>query len=193
MMKKAYGFRGAMGAGISILLLTITGGAMTGAAIARDSGRHEPASPLSVFDPLVGKTWRGVSPTNDGNVDIIRWERIMGGKAVQSTHSINDGEYGGRTIFFYSPNEDKLLFHYFTTANFHSTGEMKRTDNGDLIVTEEIHGLDNLPEVRARLVFHEDGWEMKSFYKQDGEWVAGDGFRYREAPDAEVLFRSSAN
>lgn len=170
--------------GFAVLALMIPG-----AAWADDGNGAPAASPLAIFDPLVGKTWRGVSSANDGNVDMIRWERIMGGKAVQSTHSINDGEYGGRTIFFYSPNEDKLLFHYFTTANFHSTGEMKIEDNGELTVTEEIHGLDNLPEVRARLVFHEDGWEMKSSYKRDGEWVAGDGYRYREAPGAQVRFQ----
>ena len=156
-------------------------------AAAQDSA----PAPLAAFDRLAGKTWRGVAPEDAGKIDIIRWQRIMGGKAVQSIHSINDGEYGGQTIFFYSPNEEKLLFHYFTTANFHSTGEIVIEESGNMVITEQIHGIDNLPEARARLVFHDDGWEMKSLYLKDGVWTEGDGFRYREAPHAEVLFRNA--
>ena len=157
-------------------------------ALAQEGAAEDP---LAMFDPLVGKTWKGEGAAGEvgGKTDIITWERIMGGKAVQSTHSINDGEYGGITVFFYDQSEKTVLFHYFTTADFHSTGTVKQVDNGDIVAVERIHGLDNLPEVRGRIVFIDGGWETRASYLKDGEWVEGDGFRYVEAPAEKVVFR----
>lgn len=149
------------------------------------------ADPLSMFDPLVGKTWKGEGTAGEvaGKTDMITWERIMGGKAVLQTHSIDDGVYGGVTIFFFDPSQKTVIFHYFTTADFHSTGTVEQADNGDIVAVEHIHGLDNLPEVRGRIVFHEEGWETRASYLKDGKWVEGDGFRYFEAPGEPVLFK----
>lgn len=161
---------------------------LSAAALAQES---RPDDPLAMFDLLVGKTWKGEGAAGEvgGKTDVITWERIMGGKAVQSTHSIEDGEYGGVTVFFYDPSEDVVLFHYFTTANFHSTGTVTQSDNGDIVAVEQIHGLESLPEVRGRIVFIENGWETRASYLKDGEWVEGDGFRYVEAPAEKVVFR----
>ena len=147
--------------------------------------------PLAMFEPLVGRTWKGEGTEGEvaGKTDIITWERIMGGKGVQSTHSIGDGEYGGVTLFFYDPAQKTVLFHYFTTANFHSTGTVEKADNGDIVAVEHIHGLENLPEVRGRIVFNDRGWETRASYLKDGRWVEGDGFRYVEAPAEKVVFR----
>jgi hypothetical protein len=171
---------------LHILLLILVALALP--ALAQESASQDP---LAMFDPLVGKTWKGEGAAGEvgGKTDIITWERIMGGKAVQSTHSIDDGEYGGVTVFFYDPSEKTVLFHYFTTANFHSTGTVEQADNGDIVAVETIHGLDNLPEVRGRIVFIDGGWETRASYLKDGAWVEGDGFRYVEAPAENVVFR----
>lgn len=150
-----------------------------------------PQGPLSVFADLVGKTWRGAGQAGESaeRTDIIVWETIMGGLAVQSTHSIDDGHYGGRTIFFYSPAEAAIVFHYFTTGGFHSTGTIEPQANGDLLSIEHIHGLDDVQEVRAVIRMGGASWEVSSLYLRDGAWVEGDGFSYVEAPGAEVRFR----
>lgn len=152
-----------------------------------------PADPLAMFDPLVGKTWIGEGTAGEvgGKTDVITWQRIMGGKGVQSSHSINRGEYGGVTVFFFDPVEKTVMFHYFTTANFHSTGTVEKADNGDIVAVERIHGLEGLPEVRGRIVFNEKGWETRASYLENGEWVEGDGFRYVEAPGERVVFRDA--
>ena len=57
---------------------------------------------LAPLQPLVGKTWRGeLSPPGAAKpvVDVSRFELILNGRAVRSVHSINDGEYGGETLF----------------------------------------------------------------------------------------------
>jgi hypothetical protein len=169
---------------LSLAILAI----LAAPAFAQQSGTQDP---LAMFDPLVGKTWKGEGAAGEvaGKTDIITWERIMGGKAVQSAHSIDDGEYGGVTVFFYDAAEKTVLFHYFTTANFHSTGTVEQADNGDIVAVERIHGLENLPEVRGRIVFNARGWETRASYLKDGEWVEGDGFRYVEAPAEKVTFR----
>lgn len=163
---------------------------LAGPAFAQQAAMQDP---LAMFDPLVGKTWKGEGTAGEvaGKTDVVTWERIIGGKAVQSTHSIGNGEYGGVTVFFYDPAEKVVMFHYFTTANFHSTGIVEKADNGDIVAVEHIHGLENLPEVRGRIVFNDRGWETRASYLKDGEWVEGDGFRYVEAPAEKVKFRGA--
>lgn len=109
-----------------------------------------------------------------GQDDIVTWEYILGGKAVQSTHSINDGAYGGRTIYFYSKADNRHFYHYFTNAGFHSTGTLKF--DGDQVTAEEtVLGFPGLTDVKATIRFTDAGWETASTYLQNGEWVQGMG------------------
>src|SRR4051812_4302440 len=80
----------------------------------------EPAlvSHLEPLRPLLGKTWKGTftgSKPEKPVTDIMQWERALNGRAVRSLHSINDGDYGGETIFMWDEKEQKLAYHYFTT------------------------------------------------------------------------------
>ena len=57
---------------------------------------------LEPLRPLLDKTWKGAfrnSKPEKPIVDTMRWERALNGKAVRVLHSVNDGAYGGETIF----------------------------------------------------------------------------------------------
>ncbi|MEM9704230.1 MAG: hypothetical protein AAF907_17455, partial [Planctomycetota bacterium] len=69
-----------------------------------DAAPEQPAlaPQLEPLRPLIGKTWKGEfrqGPAGQTVVDIMRWERALNGSAVRTMHSINDGLYGGETIY----------------------------------------------------------------------------------------------
>jgi hypothetical protein len=82
-------------------------------------------SRLEPLRPLLDKTWKGAfknSKPEKPMVDVMRWERALNGKAVRVLHSVNDGSYGGETIFMWDEKKQAVVYHYFTTAGFMTTG-----------------------------------------------------------------------
>ena len=160
--------------------------------VALPAGAARAESPLDVFKPLCGKTWQGEFTGPDGTrmTDVSRWELILGGKAVRTVHSLNDGVYGGESLMFWDTEKESLAFVYITTAGFRTEGTI--VVEGDTFTSHEVvHGnADGITEVRATSRVKEDGTlEMVSEYLRDGEWTAGHTVTYVEAQDAEVRFR----
>lgn len=152
--------------------------------------------PFAGFEPLMG-TWAGDStdPEQAGNRDVMRFEPIIGGAAVQHTHSINDGIYGGRTIYFWdsalNDGEGGIIYHYFTTAGFHTQGTAW-WEEGVLVAEEAVTGHPDIAGVRSYVTFAHPGVRTSSSYlTHEGEWIEGHGFVYEPAPDAEVVFGHS--
>ena len=146
---------------------------------------HEPTTyePMKPFAPLAGHTWRGEGTGPDGKpvVDIARWELILGGRALQSTHKLENGTYGGRTIFFYDESAKTYVFHYFTTAGFHTTGTAEVTETGFKAV-EKVIGHSVYAEVRSEMIIvsKDEMRTMTSHVKKDGtESEAEEGFVYK--------------
>ncbi len=148
---------------------------------------------LGPFEPLVGRTFRGELTESDAAgpmVDVSRWERALNGLAVRNLHSVNDGEYGGETIYFWDREQGKLRFFYFTTSGFFTQGDA--VFDGNVMSTHErvtgnAHGV---TEVRATSELLPDGsLRTSSEYLQNGQWVPGHAGLYRETPGAEVRFR----
>jgi hypothetical protein len=151
------------------------------------------AKELEPFRPHLGKTWRGEfknSTPEKPVVDISRWERALNGQAIRVFHSINDGAYGGESIIRWDKEKASLVFHYFTTAGFMTTGTMTFTD-GKMISHEKVSGSANgVTEVRATSEFRRDGTLfVKAEYLKNGEWSVGRETTYREQPKAEVKFK----
>ena len=66
---------------------------------------------LEPLRPFLDKTWKGAfknSTPEKPMVDIMRWERALNGKAVRVLHSVNDGTYGGETIFMWDPKKQVI-------------------------------------------------------------------------------------
>lgn len=151
------------------------------------------AKELELFRPHLGKTWRGEfknSTPEKPVVDISRWERALNGQAIRVFHSINDGVYGGESIIRWDKERASLVFHYFTTAGFMTTGTMTFSD-GKMVSHEKVSGSANgVTEVRATSEFRADGTLfVKAEYLKNGEWSVGRETTYREHPKAEVKFK----
>lgn len=160
-------------------------------AAARAEDRLHPQ--LEKFRPLLGKTWRGEfknSTPEKPVVDISKWERALNGQAVRTLHSINQGEYGGETLIFWSEEKKSLVYHYFTTANFQTTGTMT-FDGTKFTSLEKVSGqAGGITEVKAVGEVRADGSLLiKSEYFKNGEWTPGRETVYREDPKAEVVFK----
>lgn len=146
---------------------------------------------FAMFEPLLGRTWRGEfeSSTKEKPViDISRWELALGGKAVRVMHSINDGEYGGETIIMWDAAKESLVFHYFTTAGFHTVGSVSL--DGESIATHEsvIGNANGITDVVATYTPMPDGSiRAVASYMKGSERAGGRIVTYVEAPDATVV------
>lgn len=150
---------------------------------------------LAVFQPLVGKTWKGEfanSTAENPMVDISRWERALNGNAVRVTHSVNDGAYGGESILMWDPKQNKISAWYFTTAGFFTQATMDIDDLGTTwTAIEEVTGNENgITQVKSVSQILESGELMvKSQYFANGKWIPGHQIHYKLAPEAEVKFK----
>lgn len=149
---------------------------------ASDAARYAPMAP---FARLVGRSWRGEGRDEHGEPieDVVRWERILGGRAVQATHSVGEGAYGGTTVVFFDEGDGNYVFHYFTTGGFLTHGTLEPTDTGFTTV-EAVEGHATIREVRSETVVGDNGYSVSSKYLRDGRWVKGHGFEYVPALDA---------
>jgi hypothetical protein len=148
---------------------------------------------LAALKPLVGRTWRGeMSPPGAAKavVDVHRFELALGGRAVRSVHSINDGEYGGETLFTWDDEKKTIVYTYVTTAGFYTTGTI-REEEGALESHEVVRGTTaGVREVKATSRVTPDGHlHVKSRHLKDGQWADGHEARYVEDPKAVVRFK----
>ena len=147
------------------------------------------------LEPLrgwLGKTWKqqpNEGATN-GKIDVARWERALNGKAVRILHSINDGEYGGETIVTWDDAKKSVVYHYFTTAGFMTTGTMT-FEGGKVLTNEKVAGnAGGVTEVRGTAEITPEGtFRMKTEYHKEGKWQPGRDATYREDSSATVVFK----
>jgi hypothetical protein len=171
------------------ILLLVLGLSVDGLA-AEKASLDERLEPLR---PFLGKTWKGHfkdSTPEKPQVDVARWERALNGKAVRILHSVNDGVYGGESIIVWDDKKKGLVFYYFNTAGFYTTGTIAFSEGrytSHEIVTGSAEGV---TEVKATCELSADGtMHSKSEYLKDGKWVPGHEVTYKEDPKAEVVFK----
>jgi hypothetical protein len=164
-------------------------------ATGRLVGADQPAldSPLEPLRPLLDKTWKGAfknSTPEKPIVDVMRWERALNGKAVRVLHSVNDGTYGGETIFMWDEKKQEVGYHYFTTAGFRTVGSMNVKD-GKLTTHEVVAGAaGGVTEVRGTSELLADGkLRVKTEHMKDGKWQPGREVTYEEDSAAKVVFK----
>ena len=150
-------------------------------------------APMAAFQKLDGRVLRGegIGPNGKPIVDYAEWKSILGGKAIESTHRLEDGSYGGKTIFFYDENAKAHIFHYFTTAGFHTTGIVDVTEFGfDAI--EKVIGHPEFEEVRSSVTFVGDEVRVSSSHvTKEGVVSEGEGMTYKDVKDDVDLFAKS--
>ena len=160
--------------------------------LARAEGESSLDSHLEPLRPLLGKTWKATfkeSKPEKPTVDVARWERILNGKGVRVLHSINEGAYGGETIFMWDEKRQAVAYYYFTTGGFMTTGTATFKD-GKVITSEVVSGNANgVTEVRGTSEILPDSFHVKTEYLKNGEWASGHEATYREDASASVKFR----
>jgi hypothetical protein len=148
---------------------------------------------LEKFRPLLGKTWRGEfknSTPEKPMVDVARWERALNGQAIRVLHSINQGVYGGETIIQWSPEKKSLVYTYFTTAGFQTSGTMTWSGSKYTSLEKVTGDAQGVTEVKAVGELLPDGTLVTSSeYLKNGKWELGHSAVYREDPKAEVVFK----
>lgn len=172
---------------VSSLVLAL---ALTTDARGEDAATVKMYEPMAVFAELAGRAWRGegVGPNGQPIVDIARHEMIMAGRAFQSTHKLEGGTYGGRTIFFFDEGAKEYIFHYFTTAGFHTTGTMTPTETG-FDVVETVNGHPKYAQVRSEMIVGDKQLRVVTRHiTHDGEESPGDTLVYQEIDDPGPLF-----
>jgi len=158
--------------------------------LAEDASLNPHLEPLR---PLLGKTLKGVfknSKPDKPVVDRSRWERALNGQAVRFLHSINDGAYGGETLFLWDKDKKSIVFYYFTTEGYMTTGTMEVKD-GKILTHEDVKGeAGGVTEVRATSEILKDGkFHVHAEYFKNGEWSLGHEVTYEEDPGAQVIFK----
>jgi hypothetical protein len=148
-------------------------------------------SPLAPLAAFVGKTWKGdlAQPgAAKPQIDVSRWEWALGGKAIRSRHSVNDGEYGGESFIVWDAGKKSLVYFYFTNAGFYTQGSL-RFEGGKWVAQEAVSGaLDGITEVRSTGELLPDGrLRVHAEYLKNGEWVPGRDTLYTEDPSARVV------
>jgi hypothetical protein len=148
---------------------------------------------LEPLRPFLGKTWKGEFKSSTPEkplVDIMRWERALNGKAVRVLHSLNEGAYGGETIFRWDEKQQTVTYHYFTTAGFMTVGSVSFKD-GKLITHEVVAGSSGgVTEVRGESELLPDGGlRVKTEHLKDGRWQPGREVTYKEDATAKVVFK----
>jgi hypothetical protein len=150
-------------------------------------------SHLEPLRPLLERTWRGPlknSTPEKPIVDIMRWERALNGQTVRVLHSINDGLYGGETIIRWDAGKQQVVYYYFTTSGFSTTGTMQI--EGKKILSHEVvtGSTEGITETRGVSELTPDGGlHIKSEYLKNGKWVPGHEATYREDAAAKVVFQ----
>ncbi len=148
---------------------------------------------LAGLEPLIGKSFRGEmkdSKPDKPIVDVSTWERALNGKAVRMLHSINDGQYGGETMFMWDAEQKKVVYWYFTTAGFTTKGTIE-FDKNKFTSLEEVKGnAQGITKVRATSTLNDDGsLHVKSEYLAGDNWTPGHEVTYKPAKDAKVIFQ----
>lgn len=166
--------------------------AFLAAAIAVPAVAGELDPRLAALAPYVGHTFSarmGPPGNEDAAVDVQQWELALGGKAVQITHSINGGDYGGRSLIMWDVATQSIRYWYVTNADFYTHGSM--TAAGDSLVTLEdvvgnAGGVEQVEGVWRRTA---DGLSVASRMRAGGQWQPRRVTAYRETPGAQPAFR----
>ena len=160
-----------------------------GAALMVGAAEKDKLNPnLEPLRPLLNKTMKGTFKNADKpTVDVQRWESALKGQAVRLRHSINDGVYAGETMFVWDETKKSIVYYYFTTAGFMTTGTLE-VKEGKFITHEEVKGnAGGVAEVRGTSYLQDGKLYVKTEYLKDGEWVQVRETTYEESPTSKVV------
>ncbi|MGA0546575.1 copper chaperone PCu(A)C [Brevundimonas sp. VNH65] len=161
-----------------------------GAAVAQQAPAAAPSvsSALDALRPMIGRTWRGAAVGQAVVEDVMRWDWALGGHAVRIVHAVNGGVYGGETLIFPDKDSGGLIFHYFTTGGFHTTGTLAPAGAGVFDIVETVHGAEGVETLRSRATLGDDGvYRTRSLKVTEAGTETFGGFDYRPDPTGQPI------
>ncbi|WP_417714864.1 hypothetical protein [Pseudoalteromonas obscura] len=151
----------------------------------------ELASELKVFKPYLG-TWQAsfsMSADAPAVQDVSRWERALNGTAIRTLHSINSGDYGGESLIFWDKQKQSLVFYYFTTAGFYTSGRIEVINKYEFAAYEQVVGNQNgITEVKSTSRYKDGKFTVATQYFKQGKWTQPETRTYRPS-DKSVVFK----
>ena len=75
---------------------------------------------LKGSENFLGKKFEGNfinSTISNPLIDVIQFERILNGKAISITHSVNHGEYGGKYLILWNSEIGKVESYFSETRD----------------------------------------------------------------------------
>ena len=171
--------------------MLILGSSLFGIANADEKSQQpiKMAKELAIFQPYLG-TWESTFSFGEQTVtDVSKWERVLNGTALKTTHSINDGDYGGESIFFYDQKKKSLVFYYFTTAGFYTQGTVEILSDNSFVAFEDVTGnQDGITKVKSTSTMSQDKLTVATSYFKNGQWTKEEKRSYYRT-DAKVIFK----
>tara|TARA_B110001452_G_C15125030_1_gene392094 strand:- start:328 stop:855 length:528 start_codon:yes stop_codon:yes gene_type:complete len=146
---------------------------------------------LKIFEGYLG-TWEASFDVAKGKppvVDVATWERALNGKALRTLHSINNGEYGGESLIFFDNTKGQIVFYYFTTAEFYTTGTIEITSENAFVAYEDVSGNeDGITKVKSTSTLINKGIKVSTAYLKNGEWTKPEERLYKRS-SKQVVFK----
>ncbi|KZN46495.1 hypothetical protein [Pseudoalteromonas luteoviolacea] len=140
------------------------------------------ADELKVFEPYLG-TWQASFSMASGQpavTDVSQWERALNGTAIRTLHSINDGAYGGESLLFWDKAKQSIVFYYFTTAGFYTSGKIEVISEHEFVAYESVEGnQDGITEVKSTSRFKNGAFTVSTQYLKNGKWTNPEQRTYR--------------
>ena len=151
------------------------------------------SSHLNGSEIFIGKTFSGefYNSTKDKPLkDIIYFERILNGKAISISHSVNDGEYGGKYIIMWNAEKNMVESFFFSTGGEIILSKATISVNNIIIEEDFSKNGNRIKKVKKIYKLNIDGTlENKIKYFINNVWVNSHSMRYVQSDSAKVIFR----
>jgi len=143
--------------------------------VASEKASAELDENLAFINPLVGTSWVG-GYVGDDAPDIaiaLKFESILGGKAVRYTREAPAADFKSVTHFFWSPQAKKALFFTLNNRGMVDEGTIELV-GAEFVLSGKSHWGEKSIEFKTVLNLDQSGTLSDTFSRNEkGEWVLG--------------------
>tara|TARA_B100000427_G_scaffold315434_1_gene309543 strand:+ start:207 stop:743 length:537 start_codon:yes stop_codon:yes gene_type:complete len=145
------------------------------------------------FEQFLGKKYIGEfqnSTKKKPLFDIIHFERILNGNAICISHSVNDGEYGGKTVIIWNAKTGNLESYYFSTGGEIIQAIVTVEDSKIVMIedfTENNNGIKKVKKIYK--ISDNRTLENQIKYLLNNIWVNSHEMVYIESDTVKIIFQ----
>jgi hypothetical protein len=130
---------------------------------------------LRFLEPLVGKEWTGgyVGSESPDIEILLRFEQVLGGRAVRYVREVEAAGFSGLTHFYWNPGREEICFISLYNRDIVAEGVVSVEDGG-IVLRGQSHRPDTTIEFKTILNIDSKGVLRDTFLRmENGEWVQG--------------------